>query len=602
MRSRPIYEPADALRNPVEILSNIDNFISELDPDTLQKVARLKVSDNGFSSTQQITDSKNLKVQYKSLYFKWLWQEHLLAHLMRSVSEAAAPDEPINRIHLPWWCIVELKLKSESDDDIVRDEMANRLTDLMTGRLTQVQNQASKARNKKFSGYEIKITGCFCDTAKAVVQTLIESLSTLQKKKTNAQGYRRPDIAVFDLVKEDDYSDNTIPTQASGCWRKRMEAPIRPLHSVHIPRNSMNALCHDLKTFLASKGRLESMGLKWRRGYLLHGPPGNGKSTFIRAVANELGCDIFNLCVSDPAINDGNWRQLLEPISRRGPSILLLEDFDGCFKFDVHSDTAGASSISNDEERDVVPSSRASIPPGVDGEGGFGLMDTIKPERRQLSKGMRTKVVPVQAVNISNRSSNSLTYPSILQLLESGLFTFIFVTTNSLQTLQQMSALVRPGRIDFPLEFRNADPDQVKGLFMMFFAHFKKSSWKESKLQDLEEDFNNAFDEARSQVDFLKPCDESVGDADVLLHNVVSIGERNQKRIQLYEHRISHLGRIRDKVREIAFSQAEDVDRKHWLSALGSIAGNHFQSRIHQYSMAQIEKFFQNMILGHKRT
>ena len=105
-----------------------------------------------------------------------------------------------------------------------------------------------------------------------------------------------------------------------------------------------------------------------------------------------------------------------------------------------------------------------------------------------------------------------------------------------------------------------------------------------------------------SQVDFLKPCDESVGDADVLLHNVVSIGERNQKRIQLYEHRISHLGRIRDKVREIAFSQAEDVDRKHWLSALGSIAGNHFQSRIHQYSMAQIEKFFQNMILGHKRT
>ena len=145
MRSRPIYEPADALRNPVEILSNIDNFISELDPDTLQKVARLKVSDNGFSSTQQITDSKNLKVQYKSLYFKWLWQEHLLAHLMRSVSEAAAPDEPINRIHLPWWCIVELKLKSESDDDIVRDEMANRLTDLMTGKLTQGQNQASKA-------------------------------------------------------------------------------------------------------------------------------------------------------------------------------------------------------------------------------------------------------------------------------------------------------------------------------------------------------------------------------------------------------------------------------------------------------------------------
>ena len=77
----------------------------------------------------------------------------------------------------------------------------------------------------------------------------------------------------------------------------------------------MNALCNDLKAFLGKKDRLQSMSLKWRRGYLLHGPPGNGKTTFIRAVANQLGCDIFNLSVSDPNINDGNWRALLEPVS-----------------------------------------------------------------------------------------------------------------------------------------------------------------------------------------------------------------------------------------------------------------------------------------------
>jgi len=421
-------------------------------------------------------------------------------------------------------------------------------------------------------------------------------LSMLQKKKTNMPGYRRPDIAVFDLFKEDDYSESTIPTQASSCWRKPMEAPIRPLHSVQIPAPALNALCHDLKTFLASKDRLESVGLKWRRGYLLHGPPGNGKSSFIRAVANELGCDIFNLSVSDPAINDGNWRALLEPMARRGPSILLLEDFDGCFKFDLPGDAAEVADAENDDA-----GSAALPPPAVDDEA--GAKEASKAERRQLTKRIATKAAPVHATNISNKSSGSLTYPAILQLLESGLCTFVFITTNNIQTLQQMRAADRPGRIDYKLEFKNATPDQVKGLFMTFFADFKKSDWKESKLQDLEEDFKKTFEAALAQVDLLKPSNQTDVDTDALVHDLASISQLLEQRLQLYEHRVSHLERIRDKVNEIAFSElAQDADRKHWLNALGSIAGNHFQGKIYKYSMAQIEKFFQNMILGHKRT
>jgi hypothetical protein len=48
-----------------------------------------------------------------------------------------------------------------------------------------------------------------------------------------------------------------------------------------------------------------------------------------------------------------------------------------------------------------------------------------------------------------------------------------------------------------------------------------------------------------------------------------------------------------EKVRSISFDQtAHGTDRKHWLNALASIAGNHFQSKAHKYSMAQVEKFF----------
>jgi hypothetical protein len=314
LRSKPHDEPAE--QNSLDFLANLKSFISELDPDLVRKAARLKASDSSFSSVHQIAEIQSSKFSYKSLYLKWMWRQDLLASLLKSVKESATPGQSAREIHIPWWCIIELKLKSEEDEGSVRDEMANRLADIISGRPSAASVSSKSARKKQCAGYEIKIIGCFVNTAKLIVQELIDAVSILQKKKTSSQGYRRPDISVFDLVKEDDFAESTIPTQALSCWRKRTEAPIRPLHSVQIPRSAMNALCHDLKTFLASKDRLESMGLKWRRGYLLHGPPGNGKSSFIRAVANELGCDIFNLCVSDPAINDGNWRTLLEPLSR----------------------------------------------------------------------------------------------------------------------------------------------------------------------------------------------------------------------------------------------------------------------------------------------
>ena len=35
-------------------------------------------------------------------------------------------------------------------------------------------------------------------------------------------------------------------------------------------------------------------GIPYRRGYLLHGPPGSGKTSFIVALAGQLG---YNICV-----------------------------------------------------------------------------------------------------------------------------------------------------------------------------------------------------------------------------------------------------------------------------------------------------------------
>ena len=181
-------------------------------------------------------------------------------------------------------------------------------------------------------------------------------------------GYRRPDISLFDLsVSDYDYSLDSIPINALLCWEKRMEKPIRSLDSVHISRGLRMELVHDLKTFSGKKDICERRGLLWRRCYLLHGLPGNGKTSFIRAVANELGCDIFNLSVSHAGINDSNWRAVLEPLAfRPTPSILLLEDFDGSFIFNVRSDAPAAANIAVRGESSqgvAIPASKAAQRP-----------------------------------------------------------------------------------------------------------------------------------------------------------------------------------------------------------------------------------------------
>ncbi len=257
--------------------------------------------------------------------------------------------------------------------------------------------------------------------------------------------------------------------------------------------------------------------------------------------------------------------------------ILLLEDFDGSFKFDETSHAAAPADLENDEV-------------------GSGFLSGSGRNIKRLAS--------VNAVDITNKNASSLTYQSILQLLESGIFPFIFMTTNSIETLERMQALNRPGRIDYKLPFRNSTPEQIKGLFMMFYANVRKSGWEQSGLKELTCEFISVLEEARSQVELLKPSEQHSGQVDELLDDTASSTAKQQKRMGLYEHRVRRLEEISAKVHEIALSEqsAQGPNRRHWLSILGSMAGNHFRNKVHKYSMAQVEKFFQNMILGNKRT
>ncbi|KAG2631103.1 hypothetical protein PVAP13_3KG573100 [Panicum virgatum] len=85
------------------------------------------------------------------------------------------------------------------------------------------------------------------------------------------------------------------------------------------------AIVDDLEAFRDAKDYYAKVGKAWKRGYLLHGPPGTGKSTMIAAMANLLDYDVYDLELT-AVKNNTELRKLF--IETTGKSIIVIEDID----------------------------------------------------------------------------------------------------------------------------------------------------------------------------------------------------------------------------------------------------------------------------------
>ena len=83
----------------------------------------------------------------------------------------------------------------------------------------------------------------------------------------------------------------------------------------------------DLDLFASRRDHYRRIGKAWKRGYLLHAPPGTGKSSLVAAMANHLRYDLFDLDLSRMNMNS-SLKWLLVGMSNR--SILVIEDIDCC--------------------------------------------------------------------------------------------------------------------------------------------------------------------------------------------------------------------------------------------------------------------------------
>jgi chaperone BCS1 len=110
-------------------------------------------------------------------------------------------------------------------------------------------------------------------------------------------------------------------------WYSVRRMDLRDLSSVILPEGMQEAIVHDLQEFLDRRSWYRQMGLPYRRGYLLYGTPGSGKSSLVHALASQFKFDVYVLTLS--GMSDQRLMTLLAEIPDR--SVVLMEDIDAAF-------------------------------------------------------------------------------------------------------------------------------------------------------------------------------------------------------------------------------------------------------------------------------
>ena len=203
-------------------------------------------------------------------------------------------------------------------------------------------------------------------------------------------------------------------------WARCLARPSRPLSTVVLDQKQKDRFVADIKEYLepTTQKWYSDRGIPYRRGYLLHGPPGTGKSSLSFAASGLLGLKLYVLSLASQSLSDSTLATLFETLPPR--CVVLLEDIDTIRIAQTRQPTATPTS-------DPKPKSTTEPDTKVSLSGLLNVIDGVaSPEGRVL-----------------------------------------ILTTNHPEKLDP--ALIRPGRVDMKIHFPLAGKEAIAGLFQRMY-------------------------------------------------------------------------------------------------------------------------------------
>ena len=275
-------------------------------------------------------------------------------------------------------------------------------------------------------------------------------------------------------------------------WQQVARRPVRPMDTVVLDLQEKHDVLADINEYLhpTTPRWYASRGIPLRRGYLFHGPPGTGKTSFSFALAGVFGIDIYVISLQDASVTEEDLAALFTKLPRR--CLVLLEDIDTAgLRRDDDDDTEvdqekGKKKVEAKEiekEGDVKVNGE-KVKPSAEEEGTNGDKKSKKKKTKQKGSDSGSDSGSSSDSDSSDedrksrrrrrkkaakkRKDGKLIAPEAISL--SGLLNAIdgvashegrvlILTTNKPESLDE--ALVRPGRVDRQVAFANATSEQA---------------------------------------------------------------------------------------------------------------------------------------------
>lgn len=227
------------------------------------------------------------------------------------------------------------------------------------------------------------------------------------------------------------------------CWTRCMARHSRPMSTVMLDAKMKEEFLEDVKEYLqpSTKRWYSNRGIPYRRGYLLYGPPGCGKTSLCFAAAGDLNLKIYVVSLNSRILTEEALTELFSGLPKR--CIVLLEDIDTS---GITQKRQGLPSSSNPEPeepdtKDAPKDDDTAPKPSPEGE----VIIPVMPSRISLSALLNT-----------------------IDGIASSEGRILVMTTNHIENLDP--ALLRPGRVDMTIEFSHAKRQTCIDLFRAIYT------------------------------------------------------------------------------------------------------------------------------------